>query len=112
MKSIDHTHGDEHLRPDLTPQELATMERRAKELIAERLRDAKRFYDLMAGIDPTEIDSHIHRCMMNLDNACAGDKIGMDAIRTALCHIQRRVQCEAESVWMDECMEIAERELP
>lgn len=109
---MSELHGDEYLMFELTPEELATVERRAKELIADRLRDPAKFSELMGYIEPTEIDSHIHRCMMNLDNACGGDRIGLDAIRTALCHVQRRVQQEAESVWMDECMDIAEGELP
>lgn len=110
--SAENMHGDEHLQPELTPEELATMERRAGEMITERVRDAARFSEIIGYIDPSEIDPHIHRCMMNLDNACAGDKIGLDAIRTALCHVQRRVQLEAEALWMDECMEAAEKELP
>jgi hypothetical protein len=104
-------HGDEDLQPDLTPEELAFMERRAKEMIADRLREPNKFYELMAGIDPRDIDSHIHRCMLNLDNACGGDTIGRDAILHALCHVQRRVQQEADAVWMDDCMLLAEKEL-
>lgn len=109
MPSIDKVHGDEHLLPELTPEELVTVERRARELVAERLADPAKFSELMQYIEPSEIDSHVHRCMQNIDRAAGGERIGMDAILNALCHVQRRVQQEAESVWMDECMDIAEK---
>jgi len=95
----------------LTPQELVAIEVRAKQLISERLQDAKRLSEVMGYIDPSETDPHIHRCLQNLDKFCGGEKIATDAVKNALCHLQRRITVEAESAWMDDCMEEAEKEL-
>ena len=98
--SIDNLHGDEHVN-FLTPQEEAAIERRVKELIADKLREYSGFREVLAGIEPEEIDTHLHRALNNLDAACQGEKIAITAILTALCHIQRRVYVEAVDQWTE-----------
>lgn len=100
MSGIDKLHGDEHIK-FLTPQEKVAIERRAKELIADKLREYPNYREVIAGIEPEELDTHIHRALNNLDAACQGEKIAITAILKALCHIQRRVYVEAVDQWTD-----------
>lgn len=110
MSRIDKLHGDEHVK-FLTPQEEVAIERRVKELIADKLREYSGFREVIAGIEPEEIDTHIHRALNSLDKACLGEEIALTAIRTALCHVQRRVYVEAVDQWTDSLRQQAEREL-
>lgn len=95
---------------ELTPQEGVLIDRRVSELTQERLTEYKYFQDILAGIDPTETDTHIHRALNNLDKACKGEQLGIRAILTSLSHIQRRIYVEAIERWQDELSEIAENE--
>ena len=95
----------------LTPEAEVQIDLRVLEMITEDLRDFDKFKDLLSGIDPLETDGHLHRALMNLDKACVNEKPALDAIRTALCHIQRRVYAEAVTVWTDKLRQRAEREL-
>lgn len=108
--SADNMHGDENIKY-LTPQEEVIIESRVSELTQERLTEYKRFQDILAGIDPTETDTHIHRALNNLDKACKGEKIAITAVLNSLCHVQRLVYVEALEAWNDELREIAENEL-
>jgi hypothetical protein len=108
--NIDKLHGDEHIK-FLTPQEEVAIERRVAEMVQERLRDHESFADIIAAIDPLETNSHLHRALCNLDAACKGEQIAINAILNALCHIQRRVHVEAVETWTDELREFADKEL-
>ncbi len=107
---FDSLHGDEDDAPELTASEQAQVSARADELIAARLRDPAQFAELILAC--SYFASQLHRIMQNLDNACSGDRIGINAVLTACCQIQRSIHVEAEAQWRDECIEIAERELP
>lgn len=76
---------------ELTPQEEVLIDRRVSELTQERLTEYKYFQEILASIDPTETDTHIHRALNNLDKACKGEQLGIKAILTSLSHIQRRI---------------------
>lgn len=107
----DRLHGDEDM-VFLTPAEERAIERRALELRDERLYDDQvQFDDLMAGIDPADYQPQLQRALRNLDQACKGDKIALDAITTALSQIQSMFKAEADRVWMDELRTLAEREV-
>lgn len=108
--NIDKLHGDEHVK-FLTPQQEVAIDMRVKELISDKLRDYSGFREVLAGIEPEEIDTHLHRALNNLDKACVGQEIAITAILTALCHIQRRVYVEAVDQWTDSLRRQAEREL-
>lgn len=101
---------DEHIE-FLTPKEEAKIERRTAELISERIADRSNFHEILAGIEPTDIEGPLHRALCNLDRACRNDQIALDAMRTALSHIQRMVYVEAVNQFTDKCRKQAEREL-
>lgn len=101
MISIDKVHGDEHLE-SLTWQQEETVEKRVLEHIEERLLDRDSFREILASIDPIETDAHLHRALCNLDAACKGEKLAINAICNALHNIQRRVRAEAVDAWADE----------
>lgn len=108
--NIDKLHGDEGIEY-LTPEAEVAIERRVCELITEELQDFRKFQEILGSIEPEETDTHLHRALMNLDKACVNEQAGLDAIRTALCHIQRRVYAEAVTQWTDKFSKQAEREL-
>ena len=97
--------------PPLSDAEEAQIEARAQELFDERMQSRESFDDLLAGMETDTINHQLHRALMSLDNACAGDRIALDAIRAALSQIQAVVVAEAEKVWREECRDQAEREL-
>jgi hypothetical protein len=108
---MDSLHGDEDDAPELTADESQAIYERADELMADRMDNLAHFDDLLAGIEPGIINHPLHRALRNLDNACSGGRIGIDAVLTALCQIQRTVAVEAERVWREECCDEAEQEL-
>ncbi len=109
---FDHLHGDEDDAPELTAAEQAQVDARAGELMRERMDDIAQFDDLLDGIEPTLISHPLHRALRNLDNACSGDRIGINAVLTAIAQIQLTVNNEAERMWRQKCIDQAEGELP
>lgn len=110
--SHEHLHGDEHLGRDLTPSEQRAIAARADEIITERLAEGPRFRDLMDAIDPDGYEMYLHRALMHMDNARAGDPIATRWVLASLWKIQNVVKAAAECDWRDEAEAIAERELP
>ncbi len=108
---FDHLHGDEDDAPELTATEQQQVDARADELMRERMDDIAQFDDLLAGIDSALINHPLHRALRNLDNACSGDRIGINAVLTAIAQIELIVNNEAERVWRQECIDQAEREI-
>lgn len=83
---------------------------RTEVLIQEKFRDPQSFYDLMSGLDNSDIDPFLHRALLNLDDACNGDNEACVAVLQALHRIQMRVKDEMQ-LWHDECEQTAEREM-
>ena len=83
---------------------------RTEVLIQEKFRDPQSFYDLMSGLDNSDIDPHLHTALLSLDSACSGDQEACIIVLRALHNIQRRVKDEMQ-VWHDECEATAEREM-
>jgi len=108
--NIDKLHGDEGIEY-LTPEAEVAIRLRTAELIAEGLQDFRQFQEVLGAIEPEETDTHLHRALMNLDKACVNEQAGLDALRTALCHIQRRIYAEAVTAWTKKFRAQAEREL-
>jgi len=108
--NIDKLHGDEGIEY-LTPEAEVAIERRTAELIAGAIADRGNFHEILAGIEPTDIEGPLHRALMRLDRACLNDQIALDAIRAALSHIQRMVYNEACSQFFEQFRAQAEREL-
>ena len=108
---LDYCQGDEDLPPDIAAEQQALIELRAGQLLAERLSDPAMFADLMCGIEPTTYYPHLQRAVLNLDRACKGEGIAMDAVLSALHQIQKIVRAEAKEVWSAECEAIAEMEI-
>jgi len=107
----DNLHGDEDM-VFLTHGEERAIERRALELRDERLYDDQvQFDDLLAGIDPADYQPQLQRALRNLDKACAGELIAIQAITTALTQIQCLIKREADRVWMDELRGQAQGEI-
>lgn len=107
----DNLHGDEDLI-FLTPSQERAIECRVLELRDERLYDDQvQFDDLLAGIDPADYQPQLQRALRNLDRACNGEPIALDAITAALSQIQEMLKAEADRVWMDELRTLAEREV-
>ena len=100
----DHEHGDDDWP---TPADEARIERRAQELLTERLYgDPAQFDDLMAGIEPCDYLPQVQRMIANL-RAPNFERIGVDAITTSLYQIDRIVRAEAGRVWLDELRTLA-----
>lgn len=97
---------------DLTPAEQRAIAARADQIIAERLTEGPRFRDLMSGIEPEGYEPYLHRSLMHLDNARAGDPIATRWVLAALWKIQNVVKAAAELDWREEAEALAERELP
>jgi len=106
---FDRIHGDED-RPEVSAADARAIERRAAELIAERVADPAQFADLMSGIDLSAIDPHLQRALLNLDRARKGEQIAVDAVLSALHRVQKIVRAEAEMIWGEECGALAEIE--
>lgn len=88
-------------------QEQSRREQRAAEILQERLGDEDRFQDLMDGIDSTSINPHLFRALQHLDRAIYGHARDVEAVLHNLSRIQTIVRLEAESVWSDECEQLA-----
>ena len=109
--SHEHLHGDEDDAPELTAAEQQAVDARADELIAERLTEGPHFCDLMTGLEPSAYDPYLHRALMNIDNARAGDPIATTYILAAMWKFQNVVKAAAALAWREECQDQAEREL-
>lgn len=107
----DHIHGDEHLRAELTWTERLQVERRAEEIIAERLQNAGRFHDLMDGLNPDAYEPYWHIAAMNIRNARSGDSIAKTIVENAVMSFLALIESEARLRWQDECEELADGEL-
>jgi hypothetical protein len=98
--------------PPLSAEQEALIEQLADQMLAERLyTDTPAFLDLMDGIEYSDFMPQLQRCLRDLDAACKGDKIALDAITTALSQIQKVVKAEAERLWLDGLREQATREI-
>jgi len=107
----NHIHGDEHLARELDATEQQAVEILTSELITERLTEGPRFCDLMAGIDASAYEPYLHRALMNIDNARAGDGIATAYVLAAMWQFANVIRAAAQVVWREECMELAEREM-
>lgn len=107
----DRLHGDEDgIWP--TAAEQCLIDQLADQKLEERLYDDHvQFDDLLAGIDPVDYEQQLQRALRNLDRACKGDKIALDAITTALSQIQRTFKAEAERVWLEDLKDEAAGEV-
>lgn len=103
----DRTHGDEGMR-GMTDE--AAINARTEEFVAGKFNDYESFADLMSGIDSGEYWPQLHRALMQIDNACNGDKIAQQAILRELHLIQRRTKSEAAMIWGEQCANRAEAE--
>ena len=56
-------------------------------------------------------ENELSRALGNLDRAINGDKIARTAVFTALSNIQRALKNAAHDAWIDDCRELAEREM-
>lgn len=106
---FDSLHGDEHMHT-LSMADAERIGNRTKELLEEKFRDINQFRDLMAGIDSDDFVPQLHRALIELDNACAGDPIASAAVLQSLTNIQKRIKDESED-WREECEGKAEREM-
>jgi len=95
----DSAHGDENW-PWLSARTQAQIEALTERKIAERIDDADYFADVIADL---LINEHLQRCLRELNAACHGDLIALQAITTALTHIERLVTDEARRLWIEEC---------
>jgi hypothetical protein len=79
-------HGDENWP---TPPEQAALEEHCKAVAYDNLRDAA-WWECMSGEDDVgaALAACVARCMANLDNACKGELIALNAITTALSNLQ------------------------
>lgn len=101
---------DQHGELVPTMAEQARREKRAAEIMLERMGDLDRFQDLMDGIDSTSINPHLFRALQHLDRAIYGHAKDVEAVLHNLSRIQTIVKLEAESVWSDECEQLATME--
>lgn len=89
------------------------VEERARELANERaeemLGSAKGVNELLdtPGVDG---DTHIARAMRNLDRACKGNAIAIDAVLAALSNLQSEMRAAAYRAVIDNCRVEAEEE--
>lgn len=84
---------------------------RSDELLAERLNDRALYLDLLAGIEPNDINIPLHRAVLNLRQARKGELVGLFALLAAMTAIENRLIDEAQTMWADECRAEAERQL-
>ena len=106
----DHEHGDPGYWP--TAAEQSKIERLADRKLTERLyADPAAFADLMDGIDGGDYYQPLQRALANLDRACEGDLIALNASTAALSQIQAMTKREAERVWRDELRDEARTEV-
>jgi hypothetical protein len=92
-------HEDDTERADL-------IEDRARELAATRveemLANADGVNELLdtPGVDG---DTHVARAMRNLDRACKGNSIALDAVLTAMTNLQSEMRAAAYRAVIDDC---------
>lgn len=89
-------HGDEESRFYSDAEELR-LNRRTGELTAEFVSDPTWWNDRMEGVNALsgEVPGVLARCMGNLRQACGGERIGLDAITTALSQLERLARADA-----------------
>lgn len=116
---FDRLHGDEDHAPVSAADE-AAIERLAEQKLAERLNeDHAGVYDLLSGIETSEIDPHLHRMLTNefeaRKNLIEAFPNGMPpavlGLMMAVNHITSRIAREAATCWMDECRDKAAEEV-
>lgn len=93
---------------DIGPEEQQRIDERAEEIIDERLEDPTWRNDLLSEQDTAD---ELGRAIANLDDAINGNEISRTAVFTALSHIQRAMKNAARDAWLDDCRELAEREM-
>jgi hypothetical protein len=98
---------------ELSVNEQALIEVRAKQIVEEQLGCRQEFYSLLEGIDhELHIYPHLHRALMNLDTEIrGGNGYSRGAVLDALTEIQRVVRPEAQRLWLDSAMTQAEDEV-
>lgn len=116
---FDHLHGDED-HAVVTAADEAAIERLAEEKLAARiLEDHAGVYDLLSGIETSEIDPHLHRMLVNDAEArkalIAAFPNGMppavQGLMEAVGHITDRIKREARTYWLEECSDEAAAEV-
>lgn len=107
----DSIHGDEPWGLEFTAAEQVAIERRADEIVAERLYESRiDFEDIMAGLDARVYYDGLQDALKHLDAACKGDLVALNAITAALHQIQRVVKPYAVKLWGEQATEAAELE--
>lgn len=82
------------------------IEQRQRELAAEMLVDGKCVHELLFDFD-ADVAGQLARAMRELDRACKGDRIAIDACLASLSNIQRELRNKA----MDACAWRAQRDV-
>lgn len=93
-----------------SPAEEAAIERRADEIIAEKISHGD-LTDLFDRLPSIAFVPELQRALRNMDTASAGHIFAYSAVYISLKSIQRTVRKEAERLWHEDAREQAEREL-
>jgi hypothetical protein len=116
---FDSIHGDED-QAVVTAADEARIEKLAEEKLAARiLEDHNGVYDLLSGIETSEIDPHLHRMLVNdaearraLNQAFPnGMPPALEGLMIAVANVTARIRAEARTCWLDQCTDESAAEI-
>lgn len=95
----------------LSPRDERAIETRADEIVAGRMRNLDDFRELMDQFGTAGLDPHIHRAIVHIQNALAGDPIARTYVLQSVYAIFLAVRAQANQAWLEDARETAEGEL-